>query len=152
MKKWLHEHEDIPADDKTKVKAHADIPADDKKTVKASDEPDWDWDDTDYEDEDEDYVTYDEVENDFVPTEEEVMKELGLYLDFSSIRNGHGPVFIYSDPDHECNSDMWDGDEEAYIDRLDYSDYTSDIEAEVLQYPKDEWRDRYKTYLQGLSN
>lgn len=147
MKKWIHESEDIK-----EVEANADIPEDDKKTVKASDEPDWDWDDTDYEDKDEDYVSYSDVENDFVETEEEVMSELGLYLDFSSVRNGHGPVFIYSDPNNENNSDMWMGDDEAYIDKLDYSYYVEDIEAEVLQYPKDEWRARYKAYLQGLAN
>lgn len=111
--------------------------------IKGDEDEDWD--------DEEDYMTYMDACDDrnFYAIEEEVWKELGLYLDFSSIRGDYGTVFAYSDPNHENNADIWMGDDDAEITRIDYPDYTYSVETEVLEYPESEWKEKYKKYLEG---
>ena len=84
--------------------------------------------------------------------ENEVIDELGLYIDFSSVRGDDGPIWILPDPNHENNSDMWMGgnvDEDALV-RMDFSDYAYDVETEVLTAPKSEWKELYRKYIKSL--
>ena len=103
-------------------------------------------------DSDEEYISYEEAEYDmgFMDIENEVIDELGLYIDFSSVRYNDGPIWIFSDPDHENDADMWMGDIDEAIAELDFSEYSYGVESEVLRYPQEEWKDRYTAYLQSL--
>ncbi len=82
--------------------------------------------------------------------EDEVAYELGLYLDFSSIRYGMGTIFIFSDPEHENNCDVWIGDWGAELGAIDYEDYVTGVENEVLRYPESQWKAKYTHFLQSL--
>lgn len=55
--------------------------------------------------------------------EEAAASELGVYFDFSSIRYHDGTVFIYSDPNHENDSDIWMGDDDAEVGSVDYQSW-----------------------------
>lgn len=100
----------------------------------------------------EEYISYEEAEYDmgFMDIEQEVINELGLYIDFSSVQGDSGTIWIYSDPDHKNNSDMWMGNTDEAIEVLDFSEYSYGVESEVLCYPQEEWKDRYKEYLESL--
>lgn len=103
------------------------------------------------EDRDSGEIVYDaEYDYGFLDIEEEVHKDLGLYLDFSSVRGSYGPIFIYDSTGYECNSDMWDGDPDAEITSIDYSEWADDVVTEVLCNPEEEWERLYKEYIQSL--
>ena len=103
-------------------------------------------------DDEEDYMTYMDAcdEKNFYQIEDEVWEELGLYLDFSSVRGDYGTVFVYSDPNHENNADIWMGDDDAEITRIDYPDYAYSVEMDVLTAPESEWKERYKKYISKI--
>ena len=90
-------------------------------------------------------------DTDFFEVEEDVERELGLYLDFSTVRGTGGEVFIFSDPDHLNNYDMWMGDPGAEIDRLEFSDYASYVAGNIFSEDKSKWRDLYRDYLISLA-
>ena len=89
-------------------------------------------------------------EKDFFDIENEVFAELGIYVDFSSVRGNSGTLFIYADPTHECSSDVWDGDEDAEITSVPFEDYSYEVEERVLAYPEEEWEVRFKDYVETL--
>lgn len=82
--------------------------------------------------------------------EEKVIDELGLYMDFSAVRGDYGPIWIFSDPEHENDADMWMGDLNEALCKLDYSDFAFGVVTEVISYPKEEWKERFKNYILGL--
>lgn len=98
------------------------------------------------------YEDFDYIYNDrFMNTEMKVIDEMGLYIDFSSIRYDAGPIWIFSDPNHENMSDMWEGDvDEDALAKLDFSEYTEGLIQNVLCYPQEQWARRYKKYLKSL--
>lgn len=107
---------------------------------------------------DDDYDEYDtrtpedvffEYIDEFLPYEEEVLHELGLYLDTSSVRGDYGSVYIYSDPEGENDVDMWMGDEDALLAKVEWQYYMSAI-ARVLSKDESEWEDAYKTMITEL--
>lgn len=120
-----------------------------KKKIKSSTEEEFVVDD----DEDAADVLY-RAEEDygFMDIEDQVHNEAGIYVDYSAVRGGYGPVFIFQDPNHECMSDMWDGDPEAEIGRIEYNDYAEDIIQNVLIYPRDEWKTRYRKFIDNLAD
>ncbi len=65
----------------------------------------------------------DDGEIDIFSWEDDAMKDLGIYFDYSAIRFGTGTVTIFSDPNNKCNSDVWDGDDDAFLAEIDYQDY-----------------------------
>ena len=108
---------------------------------------------------DDDYDEYDtrtpedvffEYIDEFLPYEEEVLHELGLYLDTSSVRGDYGSVYIYSDPEGENDDvDMWMGDPDALLAKVEWQYYMSAI-ARVLSKDESEWEDAYKTMITEL--
>ena len=87
---------------------------------------------------------------DFYEIENSVAEELGIYLDFSSIRGDSGTIFIFSDPEQENSGcDVWLGDEDAELGYIDFEDYTYFLENEVFTQPEDQWRSIYKKYIQS---
>lgn len=108
--------------------------------------------DYEYDDEEMDGISLGEAYDDynFYTIEENAARELGVYLDFSSIRSGYGPIGIYADPDQENNADVWLGDESALITAIDYPEYESYIESNILWKPQDEWQSLYTQYLKSL--
>ena len=91
-----------------------------------------------------------EYERGFMDIENDVIDELGLYFDFSSVRGDAGTIFIFSDPEHENNADMWMGDTDEALARLDFSQYVEDLASYVFTKDKSEWKDSYKKYLISL--
>ena len=91
---------------------------------------------------------------DFMDTglEDDIAYKLGLYIDWSAVRGEGGPIFICDDPDHENNSDMWDGSDEDILRKMDFSDYKDFIEEDILTHPQEEWAKLYKSYLQDLGD
>ena len=87
---------------------------------------------------------------DFFDIENDVAAELGLYLDFSSIRGDSGTVFIFSDPDHEEDGDMWMGPDDAELARIDFGDYAEAVADKVLSKDESQWEDAYQEYIQSL--
>lgn len=87
---------------------------------------------------------------DFFDIENDVAAELGLYLDFSSIRGDSGTVFIFSDPDHEEDSDMWMGSDDAELARIDFGDYAKAVADKVLSKDESQWEDAYQEYIQSV--
>jgi len=99
---------------------------------------------------DEDYYSIDEAYEDesLLDVENDASAELGIYMDFSSVRGDSGTIFIFSDPDQENDADMWFGDEDAELAAIDFAEYAEGVEENVLQYDQSEWLDRYKAYIQ----
>lgn len=89
-------------------------------------------------------------DTDFFEVEEDVERELGLYLDFSTVRGASGEVFIFSDPHHLNDYDMWMGDPGAQIDRLEFSDYASYVAGNIFSKDRSEWEQLYKEYLESF--
>ena len=118
-----------------------------------------DYDAYNYEDEyddDEDYEKYDtrtpediffEYIDEFLPYEQEVLHELGLYLDTSSVRGDYGSVYIYSDPEGENDVDMWMGDPDALLAKVEWQYYLLAVARDVLSKDESEWEDAYKTLM-----
>lgn len=102
--------------------------------------------------EDDEYISYDDAEWNmgFMDIENDVIDKLGLYLDFSAVRGDSGPVYIFADPQHENNADMWMGDPDAELARLDFSEYASGVESNVLCYPETDWASKFTSYLKSL--
>jgi len=107
-----------------------------------------------YDDEElyDDETDFDELyqSDEFIGIESDVIDELGLYVDFSSVRGDSGTIWIFSDPNHENNADMWMGNLDEALAKLDYSEYIYGVIENVLTQPKDTWRENYKKYLQSL--
>ena len=117
------------------------------KKVTASDDYD-DWEDDPRSDAE--IVQDAEYDEDLLDIETEVLDELGLYADFSSVRGDYGPIWFFSDPNHENNSDMWMGDLDDALKEIDYSDYCNGLVTDVIMQPKDQWKDCYKKYIIDL--
>jgi hypothetical protein len=89
-------------------------------------------------------------EHNFFDIENAVADELGVYLDFSSVRGDEGEVFIFSDEDHEnSDSDMWMGDDDALITKVSFSDYVDGVK-EATSGDEGQWEQKYRSYLEGL--
>lgn len=88
--------------------------------------------------------------DEFLDVETKVLDDMGLYIDSSSVRGGYGPIWIFSDPEHENNADMWFGDLDEALCKMDWAEYMSGLASEVGPYPKDQWKDRYTAYLKKL--
>ena len=93
-----------------------------------------------------------EDENNMFEIEDKVAAELGIYCDFSSIRGGYGTIFIYSDPNHECNWDTWNGPEDALITSIDYPSYIYDMISKVMIESNGDYGAAYKKLLQSYIN
>lgn len=124
------------------MKRQFTVSPNESKEVKAASWPDYPYDD-------EEYLTY---EDNFFNTdmETDAINDAGLYIDWSSVRGDSGPMYICYDPNHECNSDMWDGSDEDILAVIDFSEYKDYIESEILSQPEEEWSQLFRQYLESF--
>lgn len=122
MKRWIHASDDYTLDDYS---------LDEERNV-------------------EDIYNHAAYDEGFLDIENDVIDELGLYIDFSAVRGTSGPIWIFFDPNHENNSDMWLGDLDDAICSMDFSEYVSDIVYNVIPQPGEKWKELYKEYLKDV--
>ena len=83
--------------------------------------------------------------------EMDLLQELGVYLDTSSVRGGAGDAMFFNDPEGlNSDCDTWCGSWDDLITQLEWEDFEHLVETKVLAYPKSEWESRYRQLLLSI--